>query len=64
MTPWAAMSRAPWESVIWMIAGRSSGEIPTASASAKSSDSRRGRSRNTFTAKTASTSSATIRSSR
>ena len=45
MTPCLAIARAPAASVTLMIAGSSSGERPTASATAKSSDSIHGRPR-------------------
>ena len=43
MTPCLPIARAPAESVTLTIAGRSSGESPTARATEKSSDSMSGR---------------------
>ncbi len=51
MTP-VAIARAPAESVTLMIAGSSSGDRPTASATANSSDSITGRPRSRFTVRT------------
>jgi hypothetical protein len=64
ITPCAAISRAPRARVTLMMAGRSSGEIPTASAMAKSSASTCGRSRKTLAAKTTRTRSRMTRVSR
>jgi len=52
MTPSLHMARAPAESVTLTIAGSSSGESPTASATEKSSDSIRGRWSSRFTVST------------
>ena len=52
-----AIARAPCESVTVTMAGSSSGESPTASATAKSSDSTGGRPSSWFTARTKSTTS-------
>ena len=55
ITPRLAICCAPWESVMLMMAGRSSGVRPTASASAKSSESISGLARKMLTAKTMTT---------
>jgi hypothetical protein len=64
MTPRLLMARAPAERVTLMIAGRSSGESPTASATANSSDSITGRPRSRFTVSTKSTMTTITRMSR
>ena len=64
MTPRLAMRCAPWESVMLMMAGRSSGVRPTASASAKSSESIGGLARKMLTARTMTTITSMTRVSR
>ena len=64
MTPRLLMARAPAESVTLMIAGSSSGDSPTASATANSSDSITGRSSSRFTVSTKRTMTTITRISR
>ena len=63
-TPRAAMARAPADSVTLTIAGNSSGDRPTASATANSSDSVSGRPSMMLTVSTATTMTIITRVSR